>query len=60
VDHSPPDIHKKHFVIDTGPSYDEDVDYLVCGKSISACWDGVFSDDESGIKQGVTRYFTVL
>ena len=49
VDHSPPDIHKKHFVIDTGPSCDEDVDYLVSGKSISACWDGVFSDDESGI-----------
>ena len=49
VDHSPPDIHKKHFVIDTGPSCDEDVDYLVFGKSISACWDGVFSDDESGI-----------
>ena len=49
VDHSPPDIHKKQFVIDTGPSCDEDVDYLVSGKSISACWDGVFSDDESGI-----------
>jgi hypothetical protein len=32
-----------------GPSCDEDVDYLVSGKSISACWDGVFSDDESGI-----------
>jgi hypothetical protein len=39
----------KQFVIDTGPSCDEDVDYLVSGKSISACWDGVFSDDESGI-----------
>ena len=49
VDHSPPDIHMKQFVIDTGPSCDEDVDYLVSGKSISACWDGVFSDDESGI-----------
>jgi CxxC motif-containing protein len=36
VDHSPPDIHKKHFVIDTDPSCDEDVDYLVSGKSISA------------------------
>jgi len=60
VDHSSPDIHRKHFVIDTGSSCDEDVDYLVSGKSISACWDGVFSDDESGIKQGVTRYFTVL
>jgi hypothetical protein len=49
VDHSPPDVHQKHFVIDTGPTCGEDVDYLVSGKSISACWDKVFSDGESGI-----------
>ncbi|CAC5378366.1 unnamed protein product [Mytilus coruscus] len=50
IDHTPPVIHKKHFVLDSLLSCDHDVDYITSNDSISACWMGVFSEDESYIK----------
>lgn len=50
VDHTPPAIHKKHFVTDFLLSCNQDVDFITSKDSISACWMGVFSEDESYIK----------
>ncbi|CAC5398100.1 unnamed protein product [Mytilus coruscus] len=50
VDHTSPDIHKRYFVIDSIFDCEDDVDYILSTNSILSCWDGVFYDEESGIK----------
>ncbi|XP_076106390.1 uncharacterized protein LOC143075038 [Mytilus galloprovincialis] len=49
VDHTPPDIHKRYFIIDSISNCEEDADYILSTHSVLSCWDGVFYDDESGI-----------
>ena len=60
VDHTPPGIHKKHFVVDTDGSCDKDLDYVTSSVEMAVCWDGVFSDDESGIKHFMVSLGTSL
>ncbi|CAC5398105.1 unnamed protein product [Mytilus coruscus] len=50
VDHTSPAVHKRYFVIDSISNCEEDVDYILSTDSVLSCWDGVFYDDESGIK----------
>lgn len=51
VDHTPPVLHKRRYIKDSTNPCEYDVDFIRINTSIFGCWEGVFTDDESGIEE---------
>ena len=58
VDHTPPFIHKRHSITDSSEPCGKDVDYISSPGNMYGCWNGVFSDDESGILEFIVSLGT--
>lgn len=51
VDHSPPQLRRGGTVMDSDAACQTDVDFVTNEPDITACWQGTFQDEESGISK---------
>lgn len=49
IDHTPPTVRRGRYIIEGSAACDKDLDFIYWNDSISACWNGVFSEQQSKI-----------